>query len=148
LLTLADQFTFTEETVMKSTLAAFSLMVATSAFAAGPGSRQGAERSQALDTDGDGMVSLAEAQQNAPALASHFNELDTNRDGLLSREEIDEGRMKAGGGQSAHDAFAAADSNADDKLSREEVSTPVKTVTSRWMRYASTRDPAAPWPFV
>ncbi|WP_250064609.1 EF-hand domain-containing protein [Stenotrophomonas mori] len=41
----------------------------------------------ALDTDGDGFISRAEAQAN-PALADEFNALDTARRGKLSREQL------------------------------------------------------------
>lgn len=41
-----------------------------------------------LDTDGDGRVSLAEAQANAPRLAAHFDQVDANHDGFVTREEM------------------------------------------------------------
>lgn len=41
----------------------------------------------ALDVDGDGFISRAEAQAN-PALADEFNALDTARRGKLSREQL------------------------------------------------------------
>lgn len=41
----------------------------------------------ALDLDGDGFISRAEAQAN-PALADEFNALDTARRGKLSREQL------------------------------------------------------------
>ncbi len=41
----------------------------------------------ALDLDGDGFISRAEAQVN-PALADEFNALDTGRRGKLSREQL------------------------------------------------------------
>jgi hypothetical protein len=42
---------------------------------------------QALDTDGDGRISRAEAQAN-PALAEEFDALDTRHSGHLSREQL------------------------------------------------------------
>ena len=47
-----------------------------------------AEHWKKLDTDGDGRVSLAEAQANAPRLAEHFAQIDTNGDGFISPEEM------------------------------------------------------------
>ncbi|MDR6992157.1 EF-hand domain-containing protein [Luteimonas sp. 3794] len=41
----------------------------------------------ALDTDGDGYISRAEAKAH-PALDAEFNAIDSNRDGRLSREEL------------------------------------------------------------
>lgn len=46
------------------------------------------EHFKRIDTDGDGRISLAEAQANAPRLAEHFNEVDTNHDGFVTREEL------------------------------------------------------------
>ena len=40
-----------------------------------------------LDADGDGYVDRIEAQRN-PKRAARFDELDGNRDGKLSRDEI------------------------------------------------------------
>ncbi|HET9652989.1 MAG TPA: EF-hand domain-containing protein, partial [Usitatibacter sp.] len=41
-----------------------------------------------IDTDGDGRISLAEAQANAPRLARNFDRIDANHDGFLTREEL------------------------------------------------------------
>ena len=41
-----------------------------------------------IDTDGDGRISRAEAQANAPRLFEHFDELDVNKDGYLTKDEI------------------------------------------------------------
>jgi Ca2+-binding EF-hand superfamily protein len=41
-----------------------------------------------LDSDGDGRVSLAEAQAGAPRLAEHFDQLDANKDGYLTPDEL------------------------------------------------------------
>ena len=49
---------------------------------------QRAEHWKRLDTDGDGRVSKAEAQANAPRLFEHFNQLDANGDGFLTPEEM------------------------------------------------------------
>jgi hypothetical protein len=106
---------------MKHLLLTCGLMVAMSAFAE-PGAPKGPKAIETLDTDGDKMISLAEAQQGSPRLASRFNELDANKDGLLSIEEVLEGRPMRGVRftRNIEDDFAAADRDADRKLSRTE----------------------------
>jgi Ca2+-binding EF-hand superfamily protein len=41
-----------------------------------------------LDTNGDGKISKAEAQANAPRLAENFDQLDANKDGFVTPEEM------------------------------------------------------------
>ncbi len=41
-----------------------------------------------IDTDGDGKVSLAAAQANAPMLAQHFDQVDANHDGFVTPDEL------------------------------------------------------------
>ena len=41
-----------------------------------------------IDTDGDGRISKAEAQANAPRLYAHFDQIDTNGDGYITPEEL------------------------------------------------------------
>jgi hypothetical protein len=106
---------------MKYVLMTCGLIVAISAFAE-PGAPKGPKGLQALDTDGDKMISLAEAQQGAPWLASRFNDIDANKDGLLSIEEVLEHEPMPGERivHNMQDDFATADSNADGRLSRAE----------------------------
>ena len=49
---------------------------------------RGEERYQSADKNGDGSIDLAEAQQGMPRAAEHFNEIDADGNGLLSREEL------------------------------------------------------------
>ncbi len=45
------------------------------------------ERIKAADKDGDGKISRTEAVA-LPRIAKHFDEIDTNKDGFLSKEEM------------------------------------------------------------
>lgn len=49
------------------------------------------------DTDGNGMLSRAEAEKGMPRLARHFDQIDTNKDGQLSRQEIAAARKTRAG---------------------------------------------------
>jgi Ca2+-binding EF-hand superfamily protein len=54
--------------------------------------REQRERMRSLDTDGDQQLSRAEIGDQMPRLAANFDNLDSNRDGKLSRDEIRAGR--------------------------------------------------------
>ena len=73
---------------MKYTLLTYGLLMATSALATDTAAPGGANGFQALDTDGDRLISLAEAQAGAPELAARFSKIDANQDGLLSIDEV------------------------------------------------------------
>lgn len=47
-----------------------------------------AERFKHADTDGDGAISRAEAEKQAPRLAQKFDRIDANKDGKLTQEEL------------------------------------------------------------
>jgi Ca2+-binding EF-hand superfamily protein len=72
---------------------------------------------KALDTDGDGKLSRQEVA-NAPRLAQHFDELDTNKDGFLTPEEMRAARHAHGG---RGEGWKKLDTDGDGKLSRQEV---------------------------
>ena len=47
-----------------------------------------AARFKRADTDGNGVISRAEAEKHMPRLARHFDRVDANRDGHITREEM------------------------------------------------------------
>jgi hypothetical protein len=106
---------------MKYTLLTCGLLMAMSAFADTRVSGD-ANKLQALDTDGDHLISLAEAQAGAPELAARFSQIDANHDGLLSIDEVIAGRPNRNVmfARSMQDDFAAADANADGMLTPAE----------------------------
>ena len=46
------------------------------------------QRFKRADADGNGAISRAEAQKAMPRLARHFDRIDANKDGQVTREEI------------------------------------------------------------
>lgn len=46
------------------------------------------ERLQRADTDHDNSISRSEAEENMPGLARHFDEIDTNHDGIITIDEM------------------------------------------------------------
>lgn len=49
------------------------------------------ERFKDADANGDGQLSLDEAQAKMPKLAERFNEIDADKNGMLSRDELKRG---------------------------------------------------------
>jgi hypothetical protein len=80
----------------------------------GKGPGRMVERLRAADTNGDGLISRAEAAA-LPRLAEHFDALDANRDGQVSTEEMRAAHGKRGGGMFKH-----ADADADGRVSQQE----------------------------
>jgi Ca2+-binding EF-hand superfamily protein len=78
-----------------------------------------AERFKAADTDGNGQISLAEAQAALPRVAKNFHALDANHDGQVSLEELRSGFQRKVGAR----AFQKLDADADGRVSKAEALT-------------------------
>ncbi len=50
------------------------------------------ERIRRADADGNGAISRAEAERAMPGLARHFDAIDANRDGEITRDEMEAAR--------------------------------------------------------
>ncbi len=83
------------------------------------------ERWNALDTDGNGSLSRAEAQAGAPGLGRNFERFDTDADGQLSREEVraQRAQMREQARARADERWAAADTNGDGAIDLAEAQT-------------------------
>ncbi len=55
------------------------------------------ERFKAADKDNDGKISKAEADASLPRLAKHFADIDTNKDGFITKEEMRAWHQSHGG---------------------------------------------------
>jgi hypothetical protein len=88
----------------------------------GPGRPGRGERWAALDTDGDGAVSQAEAQAGSPRMAEHFAGFDADGNGLVTRQEVQAVRerfheeMRARG----EEHFQSTDRNGDGSIDLAE----------------------------
>lgn len=82
---------------------------------------QGGGRLEALDTNRDGMLSRDEIQAH-PHLAQRFDEIDANHDGILSRNELTAWHQQhRKGGEGGHGGLRQLDTNHDGQLERSEV---------------------------
>jgi Ca2+-binding EF-hand superfamily protein len=72
-----------------------------------------------VDTDGDGAVSRAEAEANAPRLAKNFDQVDADGDGKVSREELEAAGKQARQAR-GKDWWKKVDTDADGGITREE----------------------------
>ncbi len=81
-----------------------------------------AERWAAHDTDGDGAISLAEAQANAPRLAQDFAKFDADGDGSITRAEMHTVRSATREERQARaeERYRAADTNGDGAIDLAE----------------------------
>lgn len=123
--------TFLTLSVMAAAMSLSAAHAADTVSPAASGPAQGrataAERFKALDTNGDGQISRAEAQ-SAPAVAARFDEIDANKDGQITpkefhayHRELKDSKAAGTGATSPTGAFAKLDKNGDGQLSREEV---------------------------
>lgn len=74
-----------------------------------------------LDTNHDGVIDRAEAAK-APKLAARFNQLDANKDGKLSADELPQmgGKHSRSAMQGGHGRMMALDTDKDGRISRAE----------------------------
>ena len=119
--------------MFKRTLIAALFLVPALGFAAdnttAPKGERGSHFKKA-DADGNGTLSRAEVEKSMPRLAEKFDQIDTNKDGQLSRDEMKAWKKthkhahkkgnQADRQARAAECFKHADTNGDGKISRAE----------------------------
>lgn len=131
------------------TLAVLTALSSATAFAASQSDATAAPKAQraSLDLNGDGAIDKSEAAK-APRLAAKFAELDADKDGKLTRQEMpNRGDRKHGGrdghgprGQGGRDFMAKLDTNKDSRLSRAEATAGEGKWASRFDQMDANKD--------
>ena len=129
------------KTLVVASLLALAPLVA---FAADhPGHRTGGPDLLKWDTNGDGVVTREEAQAaSANSVAKRFDELDLNKDGQITKEEMSQVRetRHAAMKQKFDADFKAADKNADGGLSKEEASASMPRLAKHFDELDANKD--------
>jgi Ca2+-binding EF-hand superfamily protein len=126
------------------TLAVLTALAAGTAFAAtAPAPANDAQPTPRakLDSNGDGSVDRTEAAQH-PRLAGKFDELDKNKDGKLTKDEMParhgHGHDKRGHGP--REAMSRLDTDKDGRISRAEATAAEGRMASRFEQMDANKD--------
>ncbi len=119
-------------------IAALGLACAAPAVLAAPGAggprHAFAERLRAADTNGDGMLSRAEAAA-LPKLAERFDAIDADHDGQVTREELrDYGRQRRA------ERWKRLDADGDGRVSLAEAQANAPRLAERFARLDANHD--------
>ena len=100
-----------------------------------PGRPAPGEHFAALDQDGDGKLSRAEAKA-APRLSDSFDKIDANGDGFLIKDELRAAREQARDEmrERAEQQFKAADRNADGQIDPAEAEAGMPRVAQKFQQ--------------
>lgn len=102
------------------------------------------------DTDGNGQLSRAEVAKALPRLARKFDQIDLNKDGQLSRDEMKAWKktrkhayrkqIKTDRQARAAERFKHADTDGDGAISRDEAQKHAPRLAKRFDRIDSDKD--------
>lgn len=129
------------------TLAVLTALSSATAFAASQSDTTAAAKPQraSLDLNGDGAVDKSEAAKS-PRLAAKFAELDADKDGKLTRQEMwRHGDRKHDGrngprGEGGRDFMAKLDTNKDSRISRAEAAAGEGKLATRFEQMDANKD--------
>jgi Ca2+-binding EF-hand superfamily protein len=139
--------------MFKRTLIAAIFLAPALGFAAdnttAPNGERGSHFKKA-DTDGNGTLSRAEVEKSMPRLAKQFDQIDTNKDGQLSRDEMKAWKKthkhahrmgnKTDRQARAAERFKHADTNGDGKISRAEAEKNAPRLAKRFDAIDANKD--------
>lgn len=97
------------------------------------------------DADRNGVLSRAEVDRALPGVAPHFDQIDRNRDGNLSPDELRLWSASRRAGERKHDSgfaehFRRADANGDGALTRVEVDKALPRLGTKFDRIDANAD--------
>ena len=94
------------------------------------------------DADGNGTLSRAEVEKAMPRLAEKFDQIDTNKDGQLSRDELNAWKKAHRGERQAKAAerFKHADADGDGAISRAEAEKHAPRLAKKFDQIDSNKD--------
>jgi len=103
---------------------------------------RGEERWKAADTDGNGSLSLAEAQASSSWVGERFDKLDTDKNGALTREEMHAARKQGHEQMREHavERFKAADANGDGGIDLAEAQTGMPKLAEKFSTVDADND--------
>jgi Ca2+-binding EF-hand superfamily protein len=100
-----------------------------------------ASRFAAADADRNGVLSRAEVQRSLPRLAARFDEIDRNRDGNLSPDELRARPRRSGAAEGGFaERFRRADVDGDGGLTRAEMEAALPRLGVKFDRIDADRD--------
>jgi Ca2+-binding EF-hand superfamily protein len=103
---------------------------------------RGEERWKAVDTDGNGSVSRAEAEASTSWVAGQFDKLDADKDGQLTRDEMKAARKEGHERMREHavERFKTADTNGDGGIDLAEAQTGMPKLAEQFSTVDTNND--------
>ena len=100
---------------------------------------QFAQRFKQADSNGNGAIDRAEAEKSLPRLARHFDQVDANKDGQVTAEELAAARKQFDRGHFAQ-RFRQADTDGDGAITRAEAEKALPHLARQFDRVDANHD--------